>query len=154
VRCRWEFLKHGRNTDLIKAYWRSCKYQKVGDKIVFEAEDSEAEDIQSITCPDKTVDPSAVVVHGCKDGSLHRLIYKPNDVPDFIAPVQKQKITTLESRVTLLPPLIGCSPESVACANKDSDEAKKLLNKVAGPAVKGRVKNKLKTTKKKKLCKK
>ena len=154
VRCRWEFLSHGRNTNLIRAYWRSCKYQKVGNKFVFEAEDSEAEDIQSITCPEKTVDPSAVVVHGCKDGSLHRLIYRPNDVPEFIAPVQKQKVTTLESRVTLLPPLIGCAPEAVACASRNRDEDKEFLNKLAELAVKDKVKKKSKTTKKKKLCKK
>lgn len=75
VRCRWVFMNNGRNTDLIKAYWRSCNYRYEGKSIVFSAENAEAEEIQSVTCPDKTVDSRAIVVHGCKDGSLHKMIY-------------------------------------------------------------------------------
>jgi hypothetical protein len=74
VRCRWEFLRFGRNTDLIKAYWKSCNYQRKNGEIVFFAESPDAQDIQAVTCPSKTVDPRAVVVHGCKDGSLHKMI--------------------------------------------------------------------------------
>lgn len=74
VRCRWVFLQHGRNTDLIKAYWQSCNYQYKGCDLVFFAENPEAQEIQSVTCPERRVDPRAIVVHGCKDGSLHRMI--------------------------------------------------------------------------------
>lgn len=76
VRCRWTFMENGRNTDLIKAYWRSCNYQYKGEDLVFFAEGPEAQEIQSVTCPDRTVDPRAIVVHGCKDGSLHRMVIK------------------------------------------------------------------------------
>jgi len=73
VRCRWVFLRHGRNTELIKSYWKSVNYQWKGGKIVFFAEDPEAQAIQGVTCPDRTVASEALVVHGCKDGSLHRM---------------------------------------------------------------------------------
>lgn len=74
VRCRWTFMENGRNTDLIKAYWRSCNYQYIGEDLVFFAEGPEAQEIQSVTCPERKVDPQAIVVHGCKDGSLHRMV--------------------------------------------------------------------------------
>ena len=73
VRCRWVFLQHGRNTELIKSYWKSVNYQWKDGKIVFFAEDPEAQSIQGVTCPDRTVSSEALVVHGCKDGSLHRM---------------------------------------------------------------------------------
>ena len=73
VRCRWVFLQHGRNTELIKSYWKSVNYQWKEGKIVFFAEDPEAQAIQGVTCPDRTVTSEALVVHGCKDGSLHKM---------------------------------------------------------------------------------
>ena len=73
VRCRWVFLQHGRNTELIKSYWKSVNYQWKDGNIVFFAEDHEAQAIQGVTCPDRTVTSEALVVHGCKDGSLHRM---------------------------------------------------------------------------------
>ena len=81
VRCRWEFLKYGRNTDLIKTYWKSCQYRTEGGAIVFSAENKDAEDVQCVTCPDKTVFPKAVVVHGCKDGSLHKMAQEGFPMP-------------------------------------------------------------------------
>jgi len=73
VRCRWVFLQHGRNTELIKSYWKSVNYQWKDGKIVFFAEDPEAQSIQGVICPDRTVSNEALVVHGCKDGSLHKM---------------------------------------------------------------------------------
>ena len=73
VRCRWVFLQHGRNTELIKSYWKSVNYQWKDGNIVFFAEDPEAQAVQGVTCPDKTVSSEALVVHGCKDGSLHKM---------------------------------------------------------------------------------
>ena len=73
VRCRWVFLQHGRNTELIKSYWKSVNYQWKDGNIVFFAEDPEAQAIQGVTCPDRTVTSEALVVHGCKDGSLHKM---------------------------------------------------------------------------------
>lgn len=73
VYCRWEFLAVGRDTPLIRTYWKSVNYQQINGKIVFFAEDPEAQAIQGVVCPDRTVSPEAIVVHGCKDGSLHRM---------------------------------------------------------------------------------
>jgi hypothetical protein len=73
VRCRWVFLQNGRNTESIKSYWKSVNYQWNGENIVFFAEDTESQAIQGVTCPDRLVSREALVVHGCKDGSLHRM---------------------------------------------------------------------------------
>lgn len=73
VRCRWNFMAVGRDCQLLRTYWKSCNYQWKDGKIVFFANDPEAQSIQEVTCPDRTVSPKAVVVHGCKDGSLHNM---------------------------------------------------------------------------------
>ena len=116
VRCRWGFLKQGRNTDLIKAYWKSCNYQRRGESIVFSAENSEAQDVQEVTCPDRTVSPEAVVVHGCKDGSLHRMIYDKYCPPVYAEIEQPQEIVVqpLQSKVTFV-------------ANDNHNESEKFL---------------------------
>jgi len=74
VYCRWEFLKIGRDTPLIRAYWKSVNYQWRDEKVVFFAEDPDAQEIQNVTCPDRIMSMDAVVVHGCKDGSLHKMV--------------------------------------------------------------------------------
>ena len=82
VRCRWVFLQHGRNTELIKSYWKSVNYQWKDGNIVFFAEDPEAQAIQGVTCPDRTVTSEALVVHGCKDGSLHKMAIAGFSIPE------------------------------------------------------------------------
>lgn len=76
IYCRWEFLKIGRNTDLIRSYWKTKNYRKVEDKIIFDGEDELASEALALNCPELTVDPQSVVVHGCKDATLHKLIYQ------------------------------------------------------------------------------
>jgi hypothetical protein len=73
VRCRWNFLAIGRDTPLIRTYWKSVNYQWKDGKIVFYAEDPEAQGVQEVTCPDRVISSQAVVIHGCKDGSLHKM---------------------------------------------------------------------------------
>lgn len=73
VRCRWNFMAIGRDCPLLRTYWKSCNYQWKDGKIVFFASDPESQAIQEVTCPERTVATEAVVVHGCKDGSLHRM---------------------------------------------------------------------------------
>lgn len=73
VYCRYEFLKIGRDTPLIRTYWKSVNYQWKDGKLVFFATDPEAQQMQSVMCPDRTVSEKAAVVHGCKDGSLHAM---------------------------------------------------------------------------------
>ena len=86
VRCRWVFLQHGRNTELIKSYWKSVNYQWKDGAIVFFAEDPEAQAIQGVTCPDRTVASEALVVHGCKDGSLHKMAIAGFPMPEPVMP--------------------------------------------------------------------
>jgi hypothetical protein len=93
VRCRWTFMENGRNTDLIKAYWRSCNYQYKDGDLVFFAECPEAQEIQSVTCPDRMVDPRALVVHGCKDGSLHSMA-----IAGFLIPSNSMGLEELPDR--------------------------------------------------------
>jgi len=73
VRCRWNFMAIGRDTPLIRTYWKSVNYQWKDGKIVFFAEDPEAQAVQGVTCPDRIISSQAVVIHGCKDGSLHKM---------------------------------------------------------------------------------
>ena len=73
VYCRWEFLKIGRDTPFIRSYWKSVNYYWRGGSIAFFAENADAQAIQNVTCPDRTVSTDALVVHGCKDGSLHKM---------------------------------------------------------------------------------
>ena len=73
VRCRWNFMAIGRDCTLMRTYWKSVNYQWKDGKIVFFAEDPEAQAIQGVTCPDRVISSKAVVIHGCKDGSLHKM---------------------------------------------------------------------------------
>jgi hypothetical protein len=92
IYCRWEFMKIGRDTPLIRTYWKSVNYQWKDGQITFYAEDPEAQAVQGVTCPDRIVSPEAVVVHGCKDGSLHRMA-----INHF---VRKAEVTEAKTEVT------------------------------------------------------
>lgn len=74
VRCRWNFMAIGRDCHLLRTYWKSCNYQWQDGKIVFFANDPEAQAVQGVTCPERIVSMEAAVVHGCKDGSLHKMV--------------------------------------------------------------------------------
>jgi hypothetical protein len=82
VRCRWNFLAIGRDTPLIRTYWKSVNYQWKDGKIVFYAADPEAQGVQEVTCPDRVISSQAVVIHGCKDGSLHKMAQEGFPMPD------------------------------------------------------------------------
>ena len=84
VRCRWDFMAIGRDTPLIRTYWKSVNYQWKDGKIVFYAEDPEAQAVQGVTCPDRTISSQAVVIHGCKDGSLHKMAQKGFPIPQSV----------------------------------------------------------------------
>jgi hypothetical protein len=81
VRCRWNFMAIGRDCPLMRTYWRSVNYQWKDGKIVFFAEDPESQAIQGVTCPDRVISSQAVVIHGCKDGSLHRMAIAGFPIP-------------------------------------------------------------------------
>jgi hypothetical protein len=82
VRCRWNFMAIGRDCPLLRTYWKSVNYQWKDGKIVFFAENSEAEAIQEVTCPDRFISSQAVVIHGCKDGSLHKMAIAGFPMPE------------------------------------------------------------------------
>jgi hypothetical protein len=82
VRCRWNFMAIGRDCPLMRTYWRSVNYQWKDGKIVFFAEDPESQAIQGVTCPDRVIFSQAVVIHGCKDGSLHRMAIAGFPIPE------------------------------------------------------------------------
>jgi hypothetical protein len=82
VRCRWNFMAIGRDTPLIRTYWKSVNYQWKDGKIVFFAEDPEAQAVQGVTCPDRVISSQAVVIHGCKDGSLHKMAQEGFPMPE------------------------------------------------------------------------
>ena len=84
VRCRWNFMKIGRDTPLIRTYWKSVNYQWKDGKIVFYAEDPEAQAVQGVTCPDRIISSQAVVIHGCKDGSLHKMAQEGFPIPQSV----------------------------------------------------------------------
>lgn len=73
VRCRWNFMAVGRDCPLLRTYWKSVNYQWKDGKIIFFAEDPEAQAVQGVTCSDRVISSQAVVIHGCKDGSLHKM---------------------------------------------------------------------------------
>jgi hypothetical protein len=81
VRCRWNFMEIGRDTPLIRTYWKSVNYQWKDGKIVFFAADPESQAVQGVTCPDRTISSQAVVIHGCKDGSLHKMAQEGFSMP-------------------------------------------------------------------------
>lgn len=91
VRCRWNFLAIGRDTPLMRTYRKSNNYRFDDGDLVFGATDEEAHAIQEVTCPSRTVSPQAVVVHGCKDGSLHRLAISGFKVETKKQPPKKKR---------------------------------------------------------------
>jgi hypothetical protein len=82
VRCRWNFMAVGRDCPLLRTYWKSVNYQWRDGKIIFFAEDPESQAVQGVTCPDRVISSQAVVIHGCKDGSLHKMAIAGFPMPE------------------------------------------------------------------------
>lgn len=144
VRCRWNFLEIGRDTPLIRTYWKSVNYQWKDGKIVFYAEDPEAQAVQGVTCPDRVTSSQAVVIHGCKDGSLHKMAQEGFPMPSNsmglegggqIAPslvqsvnneAQSPTVCNKTSKVVLnLPEVATKSKTTLNSKNNSSQKAKK-----------------------------
>jgi hypothetical protein len=100
VRCRWDFMKIGRDTPLIRTYWKSVNYQWKDGKIVFYAEDPEAQAVQGVTCPDRVISSQAVVIHGCKDGSLHKMAQEGFPMPSDSTGLKPSNSMGLEQSVS------------------------------------------------------
>ena len=75
---RWRFFARGvHDTALIHDKWRTLNYRREGDKIVCDP-DPEA---PMGTATGGAVPEPAVLVHGCKDGTLQRLVIAGNAKP-------------------------------------------------------------------------
>ena len=80
VLLQWEFPPHAHDTDLIQFCFRTCNYTKRRDEIgnwVIQGEDREEwPGDGSYTFANPIDIGTAVLVHGCNDGSLAKLVYK------------------------------------------------------------------------------
>lgn len=83
VLCQWEFPQHSHDTKLLQLCFRTCNYKKIQvgyDQWIVQGEDREEWPDPNYTFS-KSVDvKNAVLLHGCNDGSLARLIY--NDITE------------------------------------------------------------------------
>ncbi len=76
---RWLMIRRGvTDTTLFRDHWKTQKYtRKESGQIVFQSCDDEDEI--------GIIEPEAVLIHGCKDGSLHRLIIGVAKEPKKVA---------------------------------------------------------------------
>lgn len=81
VYCRYEFKLHGVASQLIHHNWRTINYRRENGKIVWDEIDPASQS--------QMWGPETVLVHGCKDGSLGRLLYFPEEVAVTIPPAKE-----------------------------------------------------------------
>lgn len=70
TRCRDEFSRSLHGTHLVAHHWGTVNYRRTGDQLVCDNDPKNPEG----TDHSGVVSPSAAVVHGCKDGTLARLV--------------------------------------------------------------------------------
>ena len=138
VRCRWNFMAVGRDCPLLRTYWKSVNYQWKDGKIVFFAEDPESQAVQGVTCPDRVISSKAVVIHGCKDGSLHKMAIAgfpmPSDSTGLDIPSNSMGLESIPDQEpdTTLQKVIQnvdtCSQSPTVC-NKASDKKSPTVKK-------------------------
>jgi hypothetical protein len=127
VRCRWNFMEIGRDTPLIRTYWKSVNYQWKDGKIVFYAEDPEAQAVQGVTCPDRVISSQAVVIHGCKDGSLHKMAQEGFPMPSDSTGLEQSVSNDAQSRTVCdnSPEMAIKSKTTLKPKNNSSQKTKK-----------------------------
>lgn len=77
---RWRFFARGvHDTPLIHDKWRTLNYRREGDKIVCDPDP----DAPMGTATGGVIPESAVLVHGCKDGTLQRLVIAEHSGPSI-----------------------------------------------------------------------
>jgi hypothetical protein len=122
VRCRWDFMAIGYDTPLIRTYWKSVNYQWKDGKIVFYAEDPEAQAVQGVTCPDRIISSQAVVIHGCKDGSLHKMAQErfpmPSDSTGLNTPSNSMGLEVTDGDLAPYPIQVLCEAVGVTTKEK------------------------------------
>lgn len=70
VAIQWEVVPISHNTELIQHNWSTCKYTKRGARVVCQSS-TDRPNHDDYANP---ISQKAVVVHGCKDGSLAKLV--------------------------------------------------------------------------------
>jgi hypothetical protein len=90
--CRYEILPDAAHTDLIQHNWNSRNYRREGGVITCDPAHE-----RGIASP---LRPEAVVVHGCKDGSLADVFLKP--APQLTAAMMDATYQTLSSKQAVL----------------------------------------------------
>lgn len=79
VLLQWELPQHAHDTELIQMCFRTCNYQKLEDingKWIVKGEDREEWPDENYTFSHPINIGTAVLVHGCNDGSLASLVYE------------------------------------------------------------------------------
>lgn len=97
VYLRWSIKHTGvANTDFIADMWQTKNYRREGDSIVCDAIP------QDKPCRPRSgaIPPSAVLVHGCKDGSLARLLLTADAVKAVKAPKSFDVVEVLKPMIT------------------------------------------------------
>ncbi len=93
---RWKFFKRGvHETNLIHDKWRTINYRREGTSLVCDP----MPDVKDGAPTGGTIPASAVLVHGCKDGSLQKLIIEEHQkvrtpkTPESLPPVAVPLVT-------------------------------------------------------------
>jgi hypothetical protein len=90
VLLQWEFPPHAHDTELIQFCFRTCNYTKrrdENDKWIIQGEDREPwPGDGEYTFSKPLAIGTAVIVHGCNDGSLARLVYKEITGGEMVLP--------------------------------------------------------------------
>ena len=116
VYIRWSIKHTGvANTDFIADMWQTRNYRREGDSIVCDAIP------QDKPCRPRSgaIPPSAVLVHGCKDGSLARLLLTADAVKAVKAPKSFDVMEVLKPMIAqdviVVPPpvVIDATPKVV-----------------------------------------
>lgn len=123
IYCRYEFLAKGGITHRFHHNWRTTNYKKVGDGMVWDEIDDAS---NSAPWPS-----DVLIVHGCKDGSLTKALYFPEEAPRIPDRPTVVEAMSDEGPVTLVyhdkpaavdpepePPAPAQSVEAVATAPK------------------------------------
>lgn len=111
---RWQFRKLGVNNvaPMIAHHWKSKEYTRKGDAITFKKEGDETV---------YTLSPETILAHGCKDGSLHRLVLE-KDIK------QEEKVEIKTAKVILDEPATAAKvadfylPKEIIMAKEDVGE--------------------------------
>lgn len=132
VRCRWNFMAIGRDCPLMRTYWRSVNYQWKDGKIVFGAEDDEGKAIQGVTCPERVISSQAVVIHGCKDGSLHKMAIAGFPMPEDLMPSDSTGLESIPVREwqELMDSVDHINPEPIIPVREPDTSLQKVLQNV------------------------